>query len=276
MSFSQESLLLRSCVFTLGQTHIPPLYALLSLCMDVVVNCGHWCCGNVAFCCSTWHSSAVAGIPVRASAHQHQREHGCSCGHWSVTQLWCWDKGSRRAKVGLSAGRVMAMQLEVAGIVYGAGTVQTGRNREVGAIRMRVCHPSWEGTFSSVGSGWPLSCCRSHSTPSGLTATRQPVSSLPGQGPREAFWRKGKDVIVWKTWLCCMRAFGPQRSDLAGRSTEGCSPLTLPMQRHLLSHDQHFCAGMGVDLGSESALPECLLMPVGRTAVSSLPSHSHS
>lgn len=94
----------------------------------------------------------------------------------------------------------MATQLEVAGIVYGAGSVQTRRNREVRAIRMRVRNPSWEGTFSSVGSGRLLFCCRSHSTPSGLTAAPQLVSSLPGQGPREAFWRKGNDVTVWKTW----------------------------------------------------------------------------
>lgn len=172
-----------------------------------------------------WLFAVPPGIPQQLPAHcqeylcwpaltWHQR--GCSCGHWSVTQPWRWDKGSSRAKAGLSAGRVMAMQLEVAGIVYGAGAVQTGRNCKVGALRVRVRDPSWEGTFSSVGSGWPLSCCRSHSTLSGLTAPPQPVSSLPGQGPRVAFWRKGNDVIVWKTWLCRMCAFGPQRSDLAG------------------------------------------------------------
>lgn len=171
----------------------------------------------MAFCCCTWHSFL--------SSHQHATRDTCSgqhspapatvwvqCGHRSVTQPWRWDKGSRRAKASLSRGRVMAMQLELAGIVYGAGTVQTRRNREVGAIRMRVCDPDWEGTFSSVGSGWPLSCCRSHSAPSGLTATPQPVSSLPGQGPREAFWRKGNDVTVWKTWSCRMCAFGPQHT----------------------------------------------------------------
>lgn len=139
----------------------------------------------------------------------HQREHGCACRHQSATQPWCWDKGSRRARALLSEGRVTATQLEVAGMVYGAGTVQMRRNHEVGVIRMGACDPHWEGAFRSVGSGWPLFCCRSHSAPSGLTAAPQPVSSLPGQGPREAFWRKENDVIVWKTWsvsLVCLWA----------------------------------------------------------------------
>lgn len=143
--------------------------------------------------------AAAPGIPQQSPAHYQGYP-------------WRWDKGSRTAKVGLSRGKVMAMQLELAGIMYGAGTVRTRRNHEVGAIRMRVCDPNWEGTFSSVGSGWPLSCCRSHSAPSGLTATPQPVSSLPGQGPRKAFWRKGNDVTVWKTWSCRMCAFGPQHT----------------------------------------------------------------
>lgn len=56
----------------------------------------------------------------------------------------------------------------------------------------------------------------------------------------------------------------------------GRSPLTLPMHRYLLSRDQHFRAGMGMDLGSESALPEYLLMPVGWTAVSSLHPSLHT
>lgn len=203
MSFSQESLLLRSCVFALGRIHIPPSYALLSPCMDAVGNCGHWHHGNVAFCCSAWRSLAVAGtLPGRPCAGwhlRHQRERGCACRHRSATQPWHCGKGSRRARALLSAGKVAAMQLEAAGMVYGAGTVETRRNREVGVIRMRACDPHWEGAFCSVGSGWPLFCCRSHSAPSGLTAP-QPVSSLPGQGPREPFWRKGNDVIVWKTW----------------------------------------------------------------------------
>lgn len=65
------------------------------------------------------------------------REHGCTCRHRSVTQPWRWDKGSRRAKAVLSRGTIMATQVELAGIVYGAGTVQTRRNRVVGTIGMK-------------------------------------------------------------------------------------------------------------------------------------------
>lgn len=104
---------------------------------------------------------------------RHQRERGCACRHRSATQPWCWDKGSRRARALLSEGRVTATQLEVAGMVYGAGTVQTRRNHEVGVIRMGACDPHWEGAFRSVGSGWPLFCSlRSHSRSS---ACEQPA-----------------------------------------------------------------------------------------------------
>lgn len=62
---------------------------------------------------------------------RHQRERECACEHRSATQPWRWGKGSRRAKAVLNGRRVMATQLEVAGIVYGAGTVQMRRSREV-------------------------------------------------------------------------------------------------------------------------------------------------
>lgn len=68
-----------------------------------------------------------------------------------------------------------------------------------------------------------------------------------------------------------------QRSDLARLKHQRVQPsYPAHAKRHLLSHDQHFCAGMGVDLGSESALPEYLLMPVGWTAVSSLHPSLHT
>lgn len=185
-------------MFTLGQIHIQTSYALLSLCMDVVGSCGHWCHGKVAFCCSAWRSSAVASTLLGRSC-TGRRSYGTSSSVGALVgigqcQPWRWDKGSRTAKALPRGGRLMA------GMVYGAGAVQMRRNREVKVIRMRVCDPHREGTFSSAGSGWLLFCCRSHSAPSGLTAAPQPVSSLPGQGPGEAFWRKGNDEIVWKAW----------------------------------------------------------------------------
>lgn len=148
---------------------------------------------------------------------RHQRDRECTCGHWSATQPWRWDKGSRRAKALLSGGRVTATQLEVAGIVYGAGTVQSRRNCEVGAVRMRVCNPNWEGTFSSVGLAAvllqePLCSLKSHSCSS---AHEQPT----WPGAREAFGRKGNDVIVRKTWSVshvCLWAPAPSVRTLPG------------------------------------------------------------
>lgn len=145
-------------MFTLGQIHIPPSYALFSLCTDVLGNCGYHCRENVAFCCSIRHSSAVTGtLPGRPRAGRcscsTQRERGFTCGHESATQPWRWDKGSRRAKALLRGGRAATVRLEVAGTAYGAEAARMKRDREFGVIRMGACKPHWGGTCSSVGSG---------------------------------------------------------------------------------------------------------------------------
>lgn len=201
---------------THGQIHIPPSHALFSLRVDAVGNCGYRCRENVAFCCSARRSWVVAGtLPVTPHAGRRsrstQQERGFACGHRSATQTWRWDKGSRRAKALLSGGRVAAARSEVAGMAHGARAARMRRDREFGAIRTGACKPLWGGTCGSVGSGWPLLCCRSRSAPSGLAAAPRPASSLPGRGPGWFFWRKGNDVIARKMWSVARVRFGPRR-----------------------------------------------------------------
>lgn len=76
---------------------------------------------------------------------------------------------------------------------------------------------------------------------------------------------------------CVPLGLSIQRSDLARLKHQRLQPsYPAHAKRYLFSHDQHFRAGMGVDLGSGSALPEYLLMPVEWTAVPSLRTSLHT
>lgn len=69
----------------------------------------------------------------------------------------------------------------------------------------------------------------------------------------------------------CVPLGSTQRPDLARLKHQRVQPsYPARAKRHLFSQDQHFHAGVGVDLGSGSAFPEYLLMPVGWRSVSSL------
>lgn len=144
---SRVSLWLRPCVFTLAQIHIPPSYALCSLCTDAV---GNRCRENGAFCCCSQCSLVLAGS---ASAWL------CSWASVSDTATH-WDKGSRKAKAFLSRGRVAAARSEVTGMVFGAGGARMKKDRELGAVRMGVCKPNGAALLGPAGR-----CCAAGAPP---------------------------------------------------------------------------------------------------------------
>lgn len=237
--FSQESLWLRSCVFTLGQLHIPPSYALFSLCTDAAGNRRYRCPENAVFRRSARRSSAET--PRRQALAQRPAK--------SVGSLV--GIGGRGA--GLTESKGVSERREGCRHAVGGGQGwrteleqhERGRDGEFGAIGMG-------GTCSSLGSGWePL---RSLGVSQPLLGQR--AARLAGDPGWFGFFPKERESGRCGRWR--VGAFGPQHADLAGLKHRRVQQPSCPARakRRLFVHDGRFRAGTGrVGSGQRISLP---------------------